>query len=193
MSALLLAGQFVWLLVAALLLPTVACTIGPDFTAPVAPLAEKFRGAGNRSVKSGPLEYERWWEGFRDPTLNRLIQIAYNQNLTLESAGTKVLQARAVLGIAIGITYPQVQQGVGSVIYNRTSAATPLAGPNATPHTSGPMLLLRRRPGSWTSGASFAAELNPPMACTWRRLRLMTAFWCRFWPMLPQLISVSAQ
>ena len=71
--------------------------------------------------------------GFRDPTLNRLIQIAYNQNLTLESAGTRVLQARAVLGIAIGITYPQVQQGVGSVIYNRTSAATPLAGPNATP------------------------------------------------------------
>jgi len=121
------------LFVAALLLPTVACTIGPNFTAPVAPLAEKFRGADNRSVKSGPLEYEHWWEGFRDPTLNKLIQIAYNQNLTLESAGTRVLQARAVLGIAIGISYPQVQQGVGSVIYNRTSAATPLAGPNATP------------------------------------------------------------
>ncbi|MDH2342246.1 hypothetical protein [Bradyrhizobium sp. SSUT77] len=122
-----------WLLVAALLLPTVACTIGPNFTTPVAPLAEKFRGADNRSVKSGPLEYVHWWEGFRDPTLNKLIQIAYNQNLTLESAGTRVLQARAALGIAIGITYPQVQQGVGSVIYNRTSAATPLAGPNATP------------------------------------------------------------
>ncbi len=83
--------------------------------------------------KSGPLEYQNWWEGFRDPTLNKLIQIAYNQNLTLLSAGTRVLQARAVLGIAIGITYPQVQQGAGSVIYNRTSAATPLSGPNATP------------------------------------------------------------
>jgi NodT family efflux transporter outer membrane factor (OMF) lipoprotein len=122
-----------WLLLAALLLPTVACTIGPDFTAPVAPLAEKFRGAGNRSVKSGPLEYEHWWTGFRDPTLNKLIQIAYGQNLTLQSAGTRVLQARAVLGIAIGISYPQVQQGVGSIIYNRTSAATPLSPPNATP------------------------------------------------------------
>jgi NodT family efflux transporter outer membrane factor (OMF) lipoprotein len=114
-------------------LPVAACTIGPDFTAPVAPLAEKFRGAGNATVRSGPLEYQRWWEGFRDPTLNKLIEIAYNQNLTLLSAGTRVLQARAVLGIAIGISYPQVQQGVGSVIYNRTSAATPLAGPNATP------------------------------------------------------------
>ena len=85
-------------LLAALLLPIAACTIGPDFTAPVAPLAEKFRGAGTRSVQSGPLEYQNWWEGFRDPTLNRLIQIAYNQNLTLLSAGTRVLQARAVLG-----------------------------------------------------------------------------------------------
>ena len=110
-----------------------ACTIGPDFTAPIAPLAENFRGAGTRSVQTGPLEYQNWWESFRDPTLNRLIEIAYNQNLTLLSAGTRVLQARAVLGISIGVTYPQVQQGTGSVIYNRTSAATPLAGPNATP------------------------------------------------------------
>ena len=122
-----------WIFAAALLLSTAACTIGPDFTAPVAPLADKFRGAGNRSIKSSSLEYQNWWEGFRDPSLNRLVQIAYNQNLTLLSAGTRVLQARAVLGIAIGVSYPQVQQGVGSVIYNRTSAATPLSPPNATP------------------------------------------------------------
>ena len=121
------------ILAAAFLLPIAACTVGPDFTAPLAPLAENFRGADNRSVKSGPREYERWWEGFRDPTLNRLTQIAYNQNLTLLSAGTRVLQARAVLGIAIGIAYPQVQQGVGSILNNKSSAATPASPPNATP------------------------------------------------------------
>jgi NodT family efflux transporter outer membrane factor (OMF) lipoprotein len=126
-------GAIRGIFVASFLLPIAACTIGPDFTAPIAPLANKFRDVDNRSVKSGPLEYEHWWEGFRDPTLNRLIQIAYNQNLTLLSAGTRVLQARAVLGIAIGISYPQVQQAAGSVIYNRTSAATPLSPPNATP------------------------------------------------------------
>src|SRR5436309_7307084 len=115
------------ILAAAFLLPIAACTAGPDFNAPLAPLAQNFRGADNRSVKSGPREYERWWEGFRDPTLNRLTQIAYNQNLTLLSAGTRVLQARAVLGIAIGIAYPQVQQGVGSILNNKSSAATPLS------------------------------------------------------------------
>jgi outer membrane protein TolC len=124
-----LGGVVPWILAGAFLLPLAARTIGPAFTAPVAPLADKFRGAGTRTVQSGALEYQNWWEGFRDPTLNKLIQIAYNQNLTLLSAGTRVLQARAVLGIAIGVTYPQVQQGTESVIYNRTSASTPLSGP----------------------------------------------------------------
>jgi NodT family efflux transporter outer membrane factor (OMF) lipoprotein len=110
-----------------------ACTVGPDFVAPLAPLADKFRDVDNRAVQSAGRDYQRWWEGFHDPTLNRLIQIAYDQNLTLLSTGTRVLQARATLGVAIGISYPQVQQGTGSVIYNRASAATPLSPPNATP------------------------------------------------------------
>jgi NodT family efflux transporter outer membrane factor (OMF) lipoprotein len=118
---------------AAVFLPIAACTVGPDFVTPLAPLADKFRDVDNRSIRSADLEYQNWWDGFHDPTLNRLIQIAYSQNLTLLSAGTRVLQAPAVLGVAIGVSYPQVQQGTGSIIYNRTSAATPLSAPNATP------------------------------------------------------------
>ena len=100
---------------------------------PAAPIADKYIGATDRSIRPTGQDYQDWWTGFHDPTLNQLIQIAYNQNLTLLSAGTRVLQARALLGIAIGVAYPQVQQGTGSLIYNRTSAATPLAGPNAKP------------------------------------------------------------
>ena len=96
---------------------------------PTAPITDKFREANSRSVKSTHEDYRDWWKGFHDPILNRLIQTAYNQNLTLLSAGTRVLQARAALGIAIGVSYPQVQQGTGSLINNRSSAATPLAGP----------------------------------------------------------------
>jgi NodT family efflux transporter outer membrane factor (OMF) lipoprotein len=122
-----------WVFAMALLAPIAACTVGPDFVTPLAPLADKYRDVDNRAVQSSGRDYQRWWEAFHDPTLNRLIQIAYNQNLTLLSAGTRVLQARATLGIAIGVSYPQLQQGTGSLIYNRTSAATPLAGPTATP------------------------------------------------------------
>lgn len=110
-----------------------ACAVGPDFVPQEAPVANKFIGASSRSAKSASKDYRDWWKSFRDPTLDQLIYTAYQQNLTLLSAGTRVLQARAVLGIAIGSVYPQVQQGAGSLIYNRTSAATPLAGPNAMP------------------------------------------------------------
>lgn len=120
-------------LAAVVALPLAACAVGPDFVSPEAPLTDNFAGANNRSIKTDHQDYVDWWLVFRDPTLNKLIQIAYNQNLTLLAAGTRVLQARAVLGIATGAFYPQVQQATGNIIYNRTSAATPLAPPNSSP------------------------------------------------------------
>jgi len=122
-----------WVCAATLFLPIAGCAVGPNFVPPTAPITDQFREANNRSVKSTHEDYRDWWKTFHDPILNRLIQTAYNQNLTLLSAGTRVLQARAVLGIAIGEIYPQLQQGTGSLINNRSSAATPLAGPLATP------------------------------------------------------------
>jgi NodT family efflux transporter outer membrane factor (OMF) lipoprotein len=128
------AAKYSYLLVLASLVPPLAgCAVGPDFLAPAVPLADHFSEPNNRSIKTDRQDYRNWWLAFHDPTLNRLVEIAYNQNLTLLSAGTRVLQARAVLGIAVGEFYPQLQQGTGSLIYNRTSAATPIAAPNSTP------------------------------------------------------------
>ena len=121
------------ILVAAIFLPAAGCAVGPNFVSPEAPVSSKFREANSRSVQSKYEDYRDWWKSFHDPILNRLIQTAYDQNLTLLSAGTRVLQARAILGIAIGEVFPQVQQGTGSLTYNRASAATPLSAPNATP------------------------------------------------------------
>jgi NodT family efflux transporter outer membrane factor (OMF) lipoprotein len=119
--------------VVGLVLPLAGCAVGPDFVPPDAPLTNQFIGANERSIKTDHQDYRDWWQAFHDPTLNRLVQVAYNQNLTLLSAGTRVLQARAVLGIAVGSFYPQVQQGVGSLTNNQASAATLLAPPNSSP------------------------------------------------------------
>ena len=67
-----------------------------------APVAEKWREAAIRPSTPETEEYRDWWTVFRDPVLNRLVDIAYNQNLTLVSAGTRVLEGRAQLGVAIG-------------------------------------------------------------------------------------------
>jgi NodT family efflux transporter outer membrane factor (OMF) lipoprotein len=99
------------------------CMVGPDYKSPPAPVAAKFLEANQPSVETRRQEYETWWRVFHDPVLDRLIDIAYHQNLTLVAAGTQVLEARAQLGVAIGEFYPQVQQGNGSVTYTQPSHA----------------------------------------------------------------------
>ena len=111
------------LLVSALPLWCSGCLVGPDFSTPAAAVADKWLESGDPSVDTRNQEYRDWWSVFHDPVLNRLIETAYNQNLTLVSAGTRVLQARAELGVAIGEFYPQLQQGTGSVTYIRPSHA----------------------------------------------------------------------
>ena len=85
----------------ALVLPFAACKVGPDFTTPTASVADKWLESGDPSVQSDHQEYEDWWTVFHDPTLNRLVDIAYHQNLTLMAAGARVLEARAILGVSI--------------------------------------------------------------------------------------------
>jgi NodT family efflux transporter outer membrane factor (OMF) lipoprotein len=108
------------LLVPALLAPA-GCMVGPDYVRPKTTVSSSWLDAGDQRVKTGPSEYRNWWSAFNDPTLDRLIERAYRENLSLRSAGVRVLQARAQLGIAIGEIFPQTQQGIGSVQYNRTS------------------------------------------------------------------------
>jgi outer membrane protein TolC len=109
--------------------------VGPDFSSPSAPVADKWLEAHDPSVKSassiapGHREDWAWWAVFHDPILDRLIKTAYDQNLSLTSAGTRVLQARAELGVAIGEFYPQLQQAKGSILYDRPSHADPTANP----------------------------------------------------------------
>jgi NodT family efflux transporter outer membrane factor (OMF) lipoprotein len=99
------------------------CTmIGPDFTAPKAPVAPKWQESEGKFTKSEPALDTKWWEVFNDPILDKLIQLAYEQNLTLQIAGLRVLEARAQLGVVAGSLYPQVQQGTGGYSYNRAPA-----------------------------------------------------------------------
>jgi len=100
--------------------------LGPDFMTPPAPIADSWLEQGTKSVDSTAApEHRDWWTVFNDPTLTRLIQLAYQQNLTLRTAGVRVLEARAKLGIAIGEFYPQQQQVGASLTYNRIPISLP--------------------------------------------------------------------
>ncbi|MCW8327819.1 TolC family protein [Photobacterium sp. SDRW27] len=57
----------------------------------------------------------QWWTQFSDPVLDRLVDLASRQNLDLEAAGMRILQARAALGIADSFRYPQRQAVSGNL------------------------------------------------------------------------------
>ena len=98
------------------------CTkVGPDFHRPEPVVAREWLEAEDPKVKSEPVEYRDWWQAFSDPVLDRLIDLAYRENLPLRIAGLRVLEARAQLGIAVGELYPQSQQAFGFLEYNRIS------------------------------------------------------------------------
>jgi NodT family efflux transporter outer membrane factor (OMF) lipoprotein len=120
---------------AALVFVSGCVEVGPDFTEPSSSVTQRWMEEGDARVDATRDIDQRWWTVFGDDVLDRLIQTAYQQNLSLLSAGVRVLQARAQLAVAVGEFYPQTQQAFGSVDYNRQSARAPF-------QTGGPSSLL---------------------------------------------------
>lgn len=101
--------------------------VGPDFTTPPAPVADSWTEPDNRQLIAKTDPHEEWWTVFNDPVLNKLIEEAAQQNLSLQIAGLRILEARAQLGIATGNLYPQQQQisgGAAAVGASRNAANT---------------------------------------------------------------------
>ncbi|WEM41027.1 TolC family protein [Photobacterium sp. DA100] len=96
------------------LLVTSGCTVlGPKFEG-VAP-ATLPTSWSTQDLAYSKTVTARWWQQFNDPVLNALVDKASQQNLDLEAAGLRILQARAALGVAESFQNPQRQNVSGSV------------------------------------------------------------------------------
>lgn len=98
--------------------------LGPDFRALNAPPLPKQWSKSDKKVPMASLA--QWWKTFNDPMLNDLVEKSYAQNLDIESAGLRIVQARAVLGISEGLYFPQLQTFSGSAT-SSGSRATDIA------------------------------------------------------------------
>jgi NodT family efflux transporter outer membrane factor (OMF) lipoprotein len=94
------------LLVIGLVLPVPACLVGPDFVKPKVALNANWSESHDPRLAVHAAAEIAWWKTFADPTLDQLIELAYHQNLPLQVAGLRILEARAQLGIAVGQQYP---------------------------------------------------------------------------------------
>jgi NodT family efflux transporter outer membrane factor (OMF) lipoprotein len=113
-----------------------ACTmVGPDYKQPPTRFDDHWLDNGS-GQPIDTAQAAQWWTAFDDATLNNLVQRGYQNNLSLQIAGARVLQARAILAQSIGELYPQ-QQGInGAYTYTRSSGATGILAELDPSHTT---------------------------------------------------------
>ena len=122
--------------------------VGPNYNRPVALVEPNWIDYGSDPrVLDVETDDAMWWHVFNDPQLNQLVWTASEQNLTLRTAGTRILQAQAVRGIAAGNLFPQVQQAFGS--YNRVQVSRNIANSAPVKNFS-----------QWDSGFNLSWELD---------------------------------
>jgi len=110
---------------AAVLLVNAGCTVGPDYVKPEAAVESQWINQSDARVRQREAKLGDWWKVFKDPNLDRLVEEARRQNLTLQLAGVRILEARAQLGIATGNEYPQLQQLNGDLGFQQISQHAP--------------------------------------------------------------------
>lgn len=95
-----------------------ACTtLGPDYVHPEQTALPSDWSVEKvaQDTQQSEQKLQQWWQQFNDPTLNQLVEMASQQNLDLEAAGLRIVQARSLLGISTGLQYPQVQTVSGNL------------------------------------------------------------------------------
>lgn len=86
------------LLVLAMLGGIDGCMVGPDYHRPQPDVASQFNGTKSLAQRVAPVikaPTDAWWQGFDDPVLDRVVDTALRQNLTLEQALARTTQAAA--------------------------------------------------------------------------------------------------
>jgi len=104
------------------------CATGPRYVAPASQAPATFVGAqaiAARPTGTEPADLVAWWRSFGDPLLVGYVERALAQNLDLQQARARVLQARAVLKAANAELLPS-GQAAGQVGENYQSLETPI-------------------------------------------------------------------
>jgi multidrug efflux system outer membrane protein len=87
-----------------------ACTVGPNYNRPPVTMPDAFRSQvqSDTAAREVSLGDERWSTVFNDEALQRLITTALAENLDLQIAASRILQAEAQLGVTRADQFPNV-------------------------------------------------------------------------------------
>jgi NodT family efflux transporter outer membrane factor (OMF) lipoprotein len=95
------------------------CSLAPEPEEVTPAEVERLPGAYAEADESArPYEPARWWRGFRDPGLDRMVDTVLAANLDLQEAVARVLEARALARVATADLLPSLN---GAVEVSRSS------------------------------------------------------------------------
>jgi NodT family efflux transporter outer membrane factor (OMF) lipoprotein len=129
--------------VATLALAT-ACTVGPDFHRPAKPKIEGYSpeslapqtasaeiadGGATQTFQPGADIPAQWWELYRSPELNGLIEAALTANPDLDAAQASLRQANELLYAQQGTLFPSITGNAAASQQKSTGAAFGTPGP----------------------------------------------------------------
>jgi NodT family efflux transporter outer membrane factor (OMF) lipoprotein len=105
-----------------------ACAVGPDYVAPIAPLATSgpFLSAGPTAFAQAPVPSD-WWRLYEDPVLDGLVADALSANTDVRIAVARLEKARAALRGAGAERLPRTDISAGGN-YGRSPEAQRLPG-----------------------------------------------------------------
>jgi len=92
------------------------CTMGPNYKRPTVAVPPAYRGIAPDApaqTESASLGDQKWWDVFQDEQLRSLVRTALQQNYDLRIAASRILEARAQLGITRADQFPTVSGGAG--------------------------------------------------------------------------------
>ena len=101
------------------------CTaLGPDYEEPRIEWLQhwdtRLHGLVGETEQGSEADLRFWWRLFGDPALDKLVAEVDRSNHELRIAALRILESRAVQGIAAGGRYPQLHRLDGSLDYNRS-------------------------------------------------------------------------
>ena len=107
------------LFIGTVVLCATSCKVGPNYKTPQADVAGQWLDRAALTNRPYGQAESFWWRSFEDPVLTGLVETAYQRNLSLQVAGARILEARALLNKSIGNLFPQRQGIVGQANYLR--------------------------------------------------------------------------
>jgi multidrug efflux system outer membrane protein len=109
----------------ALALTVGGCTVGPNYERPKLEPPVQYRGAEAAQPAAESMADVPWWKIFEDPVLQGLIREGIAKNLDLRAASARVVESRALAGIAKSYLYPDIGVGFGTTQEQRSRVGDP--------------------------------------------------------------------